>query len=274
MRKSFLILICSLLLLCGCGKKEPQAQIAATTGPVAQFAQLVTEGSGLTVTQVISESVSCLHDYSLSVGQMEAISGSEVVLISGGGLEDFMEQALESADRVVDCSAGIALHETDPHFWLNPSCAAQMLQTIADALSEQYPQHAEQFQENAAACLPKFSQLQQYGEDTLQSVSCRELITFHDGFGYLASAFDLNILAAIEEESGSEASAQALIEIIDLVNTHDLPAVFTEKNGSDAAASVIQAETGVPHYALDMGLNGDYFSVMTANIDTLKEALQ
>ena len=134
--------------------------------------------------------------------------------------------------------------------------------------------YAEQFQENAAACLPKFSQLQQYGEDTLQSVSCRELITFHDGFGYLASAFDLNILAAIEEESGSEASAQALIEIIDLVNTHDLPAVFTEKNGSDAAASVIQAETGVPHYALDMGLNGDYFSVMTANIDTLKEALQ
>lgn len=42
---------------------------------------------------------------------------------------------------------------------------------------------------------------------SLESLSCRELITFHDGFSYFADAFDLTILRAMEEEAGSEASA-------------------------------------------------------------------
>lgn len=274
MRRLFFLLMCCILLLCACGKKEPQAQIAATTGPVAQFAQLVTEGTGLSVAQVINDSVSCLHDYSLSVGQMEVLSGSDIVLISGGGLEDFMEPALRSSKVVADCSSGIDFLGEDPHIWLDPSRAAQMMQNIAAVLAEQYPQHAARIQENTAACLPRFEQLRQYGSDTLADISCRKLVTFHDGFGYLADAFHLEIIAAIEEESGSEASAQTLISIMDLIRLHKLPAVFTERNGSEAAASVIEAEIGIPHFALDMGLNGDYFSVMTANIDTLKEALQ
>ena len=45
-------------------------------------------------------------------------------------------------------------------------------------------------------------------------------------------------------------------------------------NGSTAAASVIQGETGVPYFSLDMAIGGsDYFEAMTHNIDTLKEAL-
>ena len=56
---------------------------------------------------------------------------------------------------------------------------------------------------------------------------------------------------------------------------HHLPAVFTEANGSDAAASVIEAETGVPHFALDLGFGDrDYFEAMDYNFTTLKEALQ
>ena len=43
---------------------------------------------------------------------------------------------------------------------------------------------------------------------SLESLSCRELITFHDGFSYFADAFDLTILRAMEEEAGSEASAR------------------------------------------------------------------
>ena len=42
--------------------------------------------------------------------------------------------------------------------------------------------------------------LQAYGEKTLADLSCRELITFHDGFAYLAHAFDIEIVEAIEEE--------------------------------------------------------------------------
>lgn len=266
-----LAVLLALILLCGCGAKEPAADIAATTAPVAQFTAAVTEGTGLVITQIVTDSVSCLHDYSLSVGQMEAIASSRVTIISGNGLEEAMADALASGPMQIDCSKGAV--SDDAHYFLSPKEAARMVDGICARLSSVYPVYEPLFRMNADRYMEKLEQLQAYGEEQLAELSSRELVTFHDGFGPLAEAFGLEILAAIEEESGAEASAQALAEIIGLVNDHALPAVFTEKNGSDAAASVIAAETGVAVYTLDMALSGDYLEVMYRNIDTLKEAL-
>ena len=83
------------------------------------------------------------------------------------------------------------------------------------------------------------------------------------------------ILKAIEEESGSEASAAELIELIEEVEHHKLPAIFTETSGSSSAASVISRETDAAIHTLDMAMAGDsYFDAMYHNINTLKEALQ
>ena len=79
----------------------------------------------------------------------------------------------------------------------------------------------------------------------------------------------------MEEESGSEASAKELIHLIEAVEHHNLPAVFTEKSGSVSAASIIARETGCGSFTLDMAMAGDsYFDAMYHNIDTLKEALE
>ncbi len=277
-----------LLLLTGCSSSQP-AHIAATTGPVAQFAETIAEGTEITVAQVITDDVSCLHDYSLSVRQMEALTASYAVLLSGAGLEETMEDALRSVPTVYDCSQGVSLleidghehhdhdhgheHEHDPHIWLDPANAAIMAENICTALTELYPIHAAAFRGNTDTLVARLQELQTYGEETLSSLSCRELITFHDGFSYFARAFDLEIAAAIEEESGSEASAAELIAIVGLIEEHGVPAVFTEINGAVSAADIIKAETGTPYFPLDMAMNGDYFAAMTYNIDTLKEAL-
>ena len=78
----------------------------------------------------------------------------------------------------------------------------------------------------------------------------------------------------MEEESGSEASARELIELIEIVRHHDLKVIFTEKNGALSAASIIAAETHAAIYTLHMGMAGDdYFATMYHNIDTIKEAM-
>ena len=85
----------------------------------------------------------------------------------------------------------------------------------------------------------------------------------------------MTILEAVEEESGSEASAKQLISLISLVRQHQLPAIFIETNGSVSSAGIVAAETGVPVYTLDMIMSGeDYFDAMYRNIDSLQEALQ
>ena len=149
-----------------------------------------------------------------------------------------------------------------------------MAQNICEGLCEEFPEYTDIFRANLTALLSDLDALQSYGEQSLSSLSSRELVTFHDGFSYFAEAFDLTILKAVEEESGAEASASELIELIQLVHRYDLPAIFTETNGADAAAKIISAETGVPLFSLDMAMSGDsYFEAMYHNIDTIKEAL-
>ena len=291
--KSKAIILCVLLLLTllpGCAPAK-EARIAATTLPVYQFTTRLCEGTGISVTRLVTESVSCLHDYSLNVSQVRAAESAQVVVISGAGLEDFMEDILDDAEAVIDSSAGIELlgcetehehdhdhehhhHEEDAHIWISPANAKAMAANICAGLAKQFPEHKETFDKNLTVLHADLDALQSYGEEQLQALACRELVTFHDGFAYFAQAFDLTILEAIEEESGSEASAQELIHLIGLVEEHDLPAVFTETNGSVSAADIIAAETGAAAFPLDMAMAGeDYFAAMYHNIDTIREAL-
>ena len=288
----FLAAAAMVLSLAGCAYTPP-AQVAATTLPVYEFTSRILQGTDIQVTRLVTESVSCLHDYALNVSQVKAIEAADVIVISGAGLEEFMEDIL--ADKAaIDASCGIPLiepeehhhgheeesheghhHEEDPHIWLSPVNAKTMAENICAGLSRQYPAHADTLEENLAVLLEDLDALHLYGLRALEELSCRELITFHDGFAYLADCYGLEIIRAVEEESGSEASAAELIELIEEVEHHDLPAIFTEMNGSVSAAGIIARETGAKTYALDMAMGGEsYFEAMHHNIDTLKEALE
>lgn len=294
------ILALVIMLCWGCAPGQ-DAQVAATTLPVYQFTTLLCRDTPITVTRLITEEVSCLHDYSLTVRQMRAIEGAELIVISGAGLEEFMEEALHNAPAVVDASSGIELleggchhhhgedessadvhdhesghdHELDSHIWLSPACARIMAKNICDGLCAQYPAHADTFRANLTGLDKRLEELEAYGHEQLSGLSSREIITFHDGFSYLAQAFDLEILEAIEEESGAETSALELIALIETVEHHGVRAIFTETNGSDSAASIISRETGAVCGSLDMAMSGSsYFDAMYHNIDTIKEALQ
>jgi len=289
--KKILIALLISALLCGCAETTARHDIAATTLPVYEFAVRLCEGTPLTVTRLITEEVSCLHDYSLNVRQVKAAEAADTIILSGAGLEEFMEDLL--SDRYcIDASVGISLlcpsdthhedhdhddhhHDQDPHIWLSPANARIMAQNICAGLSYRYPHYADRFSDNLIALTEELEELRAYGDTALSALPSRELITFHDGFAYFAHSFNLTILEAIEEESGSEASAKELIHLIEEVEHHHLPAVFTEKSGSDSAAGIISRETGCRVFALDMAMAGEsYFKAMYHNIDTIKEALQ
>lgn len=290
--KRTLFLLLTLLFLTGCGSRTETAQIAATTLPVYEFTSRLCEGTPLTVTRLVTEQVSCLHDYSLNVRQVKAAEAADVIVMSGAGLEEFLDDLLQNTS-VVDASENIPLlcpeeehshdhnhdheghhHESDPHIWLSPENAQTMAQNICTGLTARYPEYADLFSANLETLQTDLAALQRYGQESLQELSCRDLITFHDGFAYFADAFGLHILEAVEEESGSEASAKELIHLIEEVEHHRLPAIFTEKSGSVSAASIIARETGCGSFMLDMAMAGDsYFDAMYHNIDTIKEAL-
>lgn len=286
--KRFLLIIILLFALSftGC-TVQTSSQIVATTKPVYDFTAALCQDTDLTVSLLVTEKLSCLHDYTLQVHQMRDIESAEVIVLSGAGLEEFLSDALTNAKCVIDSSEGIHLHcsdhshdaddhhhEQDPHIWLSVANARSMTQNICQGLIQKYPQYQSIFEKNLARITDQFDQLDAYGNKMLSSLSNDQLITFHDGFSYFADYWGLHILHSLEEESGSEASAGELKELIRLVRDNQIPAIFVEENGSTSAAHTVARETGIRVYALNMGMSGsDYFEMMYHNIDTIKEAL-
>ena len=288
MRKTICFVLAALLLLpglsgCGTGKESaPRLTVVAATYPIYLFACAVTGGvEGVEVERLNTGSVSCLHDYTLSVDDMKKLERADVIALNGAGLEDFMEDALGSSRAaVVDCSAGVELLENlshsheegdegghdhghwDPHYWMAPDNAAIMVENLQAGMSQADPDHQEQYQNNALDAADRLQDFSVLARETLAAslkeggVEVGGLITFHDGFQYFAQAFDLPLLAAIEEEAGSEASAKEIVEITGLVEEYQLPVIFTEVNGSDATARAISRETGCAVSQLTMVMDG------------------
>ncbi len=276
MKKVFVLLL-TLCLLTGCMPRQsaPAATVtvAATTAPVAQFAEVITAGTDVQVSCVVNEPVSCLHDYTLSVAQMELLEKADAVILSGLGLEDFMTDILSAGKTVIDASRNAEVIAGDVHYWLDPEQAEEMAEAISDGLSLLYPQFAPIFERNAELLENRLDQLDGYAETQLRGLRIPGLVTFHDGFRYFADFIDAPLLAAMEVESGSEMAAKDLMEIVTLVENRKLPAVFTEVNGDSHAAQIVAAETGCRVYALDTAMGGtDYFDAMKVNIDTIREA--
>lgn len=289
MKRLFCCLLAASMLLSmlsGCGNSTAETDsgdtlLLATTQPMYELTeQIIAGAAGITVQPLIQDQVSCLHDYTITTDQMKKIEQADLVILSGAGLEDFMASSLSGKDTadVIDSSEGIELLGDDPHIWLDPRRYVQQGENITEALSERYPDDAELFRKNMQSYADAL--LDRYQNDwypAAQSLSCKELITFHDGFAYFADAYGLTILAAIEEEEGAEPSAAELKEIVELTEAHKIPMIFTEKNGATNAAEIVAQETGVKTGVLDLGMSGgenSYASVMDANLDALKAGLK
>ena len=291
MKKTFLsiIILLSAIILFGCSAQNESVQVVATTKPVYDFTAFLCQDTGIEVSLLVTENLSCLHDYTLQVRQMRAIESAEVIIMNGAGLEDFLADVLQTKQSIIDASQGIELlcgghtheedhndhhHENDPHIWLNLSNAKQMVSNISNGLISLYPQHKDTILQNLSALNLKFEELDAYGKHALSNLKEKDLITFHDGFAYFAEYWDLHILHSLEEESGSEASAEELKELIGLVQSNNLPAIFVEENGSTSASKVISSETCAKIFTLNMAIGEkDYFESMYQNIDNIKEAL-
>ena len=300
-----LLLVVS-LLLSGCGsaqgeeETEARLTILAATYPVYLAVQAVTEGvDGVAVERLNTGEVSCLHDYTLTVTDMKKIETADVIALNGADLEEFMEDALSASNAlVIDCSEGVALLENadhvhtegddghdhghfDPHYWMDPANLVQVVANLQSGLAQADPDHRDLYQENARSAAAQLERWDADLSDMVQAaradgVEIAGLVTFHDGFRYFAQALDLPLLASIEEEEGSEASAKEINEITGLVKEYDLPVIFTEVNGSDATAQAISRETGCAVAQLTMLMDGpeeggleNYYDGMLDNVTAI-----
>jgi zinc transport system substrate-binding protein len=223
------------------------------------------------------------HDVELSARDVERVRSADVVLYVGSGFQPALEDALQGSEAAaVDLLAGLQLREAaddddlefDPHVWLDPIRYAEMSDRIGSALGRA---------QEAATFRARLESLDREYQAGLGRCTRREIVTSHAAFGYLAERYRLEQIAITGLSPEAEPTPRELEEVVEDVRAHDATTVFFETLVSPRLAETVARETGASTAVLnplegltedELDQGEDYFSLMRANLETLREALE
>jgi ABC-type Zn uptake system ZnuABC Zn-binding protein ZnuA len=271
------------LAVVGCGGGEEQAQtgplrVMATSTFLADVAQNVA-GDRFTVESLAPRDTD-IHAFEPTPRDVATVSGSDLFILNGGGLEETLEDTLRTAasgTTFVEAAEGITprepqagepLHEhvhegeepheeeadegeqeADPHFWLDPTLVKTYVENIRDAFIAADPGGEAEYTANAAAYSAELDELDAWIEDEVATLpeEDRLLVMNHVSHGYFADRYGFRIVGAVipSVATGESPTAKQLAELTQTIRTEGVRAIFVDLGENPQLADQIAAETGI-----------------------------
>ena len=286
MKKNFLAAAVLLpLALSSCSETEPSGiRVTASFYPVYIIAEnVVGEVPGIDLRSMAQPQTGCLHDYQLTTADMRSLEDTDLFIVNGGGMESFLDNALELFPEldVIDTSAGVTSldghdhghtghdHENNSHYWMYPENAVVQAENICGALSEICPEYADEFRQNTDAFKESVSGIETFDGKGIS------VCVFNEAFEYLHLSYGFDISAVVEMDENETPSAKELAEIITEINEGGIDLLIAADDASKTVADTIARETGAGVVVLDPVLTGDpvperYTEAMNENARILK----
>ena len=171
----------------------------------------------------------------------------------------------------------------DPHAWQSLRHAVIYVDNITMALAKADPENASTFFGNRAAYVAEIEALDAEirGMFAELPAGSRTIVTSHDAFQYFGRDYGLTFLAPQGLSTASEASAQDVAHLIELIRAQGIRAVFPENVADPRLIEQIADETGatVGGQLYPGALSGSdgpaptYLQMMRHNATTLMQAL-
>jgi ABC-type Zn uptake system ZnuABC Zn-binding protein ZnuA len=137
----------------------------------------------------------------------------------------------------------------NPHVWTGLSHAASLVDGIAESLGVLDPDHAEDYLDAAEEAGAEIEILAEQVTEAAGTIpeADRTLVVYHDAWSYFARDHGLEIVTAVQPSDYSEPSAGEVRDIIDLIRTNDVPALFGSEVFPSEVLETISEETGATY---------------------------
>ncbi len=265
---------------------EYPIKITATTGMVADIAQEVT-GDHAAVTSIIGSGVDP-HLFKPSRSDVIKLRQADMIFYSGLLLEGQMTDILKKIGEQIPSYAVTELlkHEElitldkhpDPHVWMDVTKWRLATRAVAEAMEKFDPGHTVDYEANARKYDEELKKLDEYVRKSIASIpeNSRVMITAHDAFNYFGEAYNIEVLGIQGLSTESEAGLQDINNLVDLIVTRKIPAVFIESSVSDknvraliegAASRGHEVKIGGTLFSDAMGRMGTYEGTYMGMID-------
>ena len=115
----------------------------------------------------------------------------------------------------------------DPHVWVDPVLAQQVVTNIADGLAEIDPDNADLFEENATAYNDRLEEVDRQFEELLEDAS-RDFAIFagHDSYQYIEHRYGFELYTPVGISPDAAESFEDVAEMIELVEDHDIDTIL------------------------------------------------
>jgi zinc/manganese transport system substrate-binding protein len=252
-------------------------RVVATTTQAADLVRNV-GGDRIAVTQLLSPNTDP-HEYELRPQDVQALTDADVVVRSGGDVDDWLADAVEQsgsdADIVtlidaMDPLEGGHEHEQDsehgdeeepsdeeehagedaidPHWWQDPRNAVIAVGEIEKALAAADPDGAKTYADSAARYRSRIEALDKAVAACWRDVPAaqRKLVTTHDALGYYAKRYGLEVIGTVipSLSTQGQASAGDVAELVQTIKREGVNVVFAESSVNSKVEQAIADESG------------------------------
>jgi zinc/manganese transport system substrate-binding protein len=245
------LLLVVVVAVVGCGEDDGGAAagrvtVVATTTQAADLARNV-GGTNVDVVGLLAPN-SDPHEYEVRPRDLEVLAGADLVVRSGGDLDDWLGDAIEGAGSeapVLTLSDHVPARGADPHWWQDPRNAIRAVAAIERALDEadpgayaanadRYTARLRRLDRAVAACIAEVP------------VAERKLVTTHDALGSYAARYGIDVIGAVipSLSTSGQPSAGETAELVDTIRNENVKAIFAESSVDAKVEAAIARETG------------------------------
>jgi ABC-type Zn uptake system ZnuABC Zn-binding protein ZnuA len=241
----------------GCADDEPDGdesvRVVATTPVVADIAGRVAGGRAEIHTLLSPNGDP--HEYEPRPSDARAVADADVVLRSGGELDEWLGDLVEAAGGgapVIDLIDAVDTIEedggADPHWWHDPRNGVRAVHAVRDALTRADPGGRRAYARGAAAYGRELRSTDAAIARCMRRVprARRKLVTTHDALGYFARRYGVEVVGSVIPSLSTEGqpSAGETAELIDQVDREEVRVIFAESSVSSEVEDAVARETG------------------------------
>ncbi|HEX2232926.1 MAG TPA: metal ABC transporter substrate-binding protein [Thermoleophilaceae bacterium] len=267
----------------GSGGQGGKVEVVATTPVVADMARQVA-GDRAEVHELLPRGADP-HGYEPRPSDVRGLSRADLVVRSGGEIDDWLGDVLDSAGgdpRVVTLMDSVPQRiEGDPHWWQDPRNGIAAAGAIERALaaedprgragyagrSRHYSDRLRRLDRSIAACVGRIPR------------PGRKLVTTHDALGYYARRYGLDVIGALipSRSSRAQPSAREVERLVDQIERERVRTIFPESALSSRLERAIARESGAEVggilYADTVGPDGSYLGSLRTNTEAIVAGL-
>lgn len=280
------------------GSAQAKLQVITSFYPLYDWTRQV-GGDRIEVMNLVPAGVEP-HDFEPTPADVLRIQSADLLIHQGGGLQPALEQLVKSLQSprpvILTATQGFQLRKglpdphghqrseaPDPHIWLDPVLAKEIVGRIADVLMKLDAGGAATYRQNAHMYQAKLDTLHIEFQHGLATCRLREVITSHAAFAYLTTRYGLQQTPIMGLSPNEEPSPRQLARLADFAKKRDIKVIYFETLVSGKVAATLAREVGAKTLVLnpiegltpqEAAKGKDYLALMRENLINLREGLE